>query len=1200
MSFLPSVKLACLRLFGRPSFRSLIFPRVSLGAQSWKHNIVRPCQLPQVARPFSKSRPRTQHAFLDDPKLQVLPAPKLQQRPRSPTEDFLLYDPKIFKLLGFESLPGYSTGQVPMKYFYQVLTTPTADTPGTTILLNFPDKRYFFGQISEGTQRACTERGVRLTYLTDIFLTGRMQWADNGGLIGTILTQADSLAGSAAAVEEAAREKEAKGMKPGQNASQRGGGKTKMEHGVPYAVQDGQTVVQRGSLTVHGGRNLTHTVATTRRFIFRKGVPLFTREYDFASTKRDCAGAEDPFEQPSWSDRNIKVWAIPVSPSSQGPSDTPSSSARSPRKRSHDEFEESDQAERSTDQLNSDQLLRQSVVSDMFNSSWRMDSLQETRLADVKMPATIFIRNPVTKDFERYTGPAPGGETPLPDPDIRVHVRKPWPAVTVEKLPPTARSNEALSYVIRNQDFRGKFDPDKATELKVRPGPAFGRLARGENVRSAEGKTVTPDMVLGPPRLGKGIAIIELPTPEYVENLVNRPEWKSPSVTTELEVFIWILGPGVGEHPKLREFVANMSRCQHFVSSTDYCPNYLALNGVAESSVRLARLKGDSYSIPVHDNVTLPQSGTRTAKSETTKEAIRTSPFEPMEPGFIIDMEPKFGPNRTEVVPRVNPATIMQRIPRAVEQRMSTTRRRVSRPEFRAKLEELQKGLVCGHAEIVALGTGSSSPSKYRNVSATLVHVPGYGYYMLDCGENTLGQLKRVYEPEKLRHVLQNLRMIWISHLHADHHLGTISLIKAWYEVNYGFEASSTPTSYVEYDMKKVLGEKRLFLVSDEMMISWLEEYTAVENFGFDKLIPLSAHPAKEDDGTVRTRFKYHHVSENGTYPGHETWGSIPTTTVLRFDNPSSPLSSQLRSATGLSNILTARVNHCRGALAVSLVFPNGFKLSYSGDCRPSPNFAAIGQGSTVLIHEATFGDDMHGNAVAKKHSTTAEALEIGRRMQARTILLTHFSQRYQKVASVDQRFGTVKREENLIAPANTPAPDVPLDNEGDDGDGDGDDEAEGTEQQAPRQRGRREVSLPRRAAAPTATPPVTVAFDYMRVRVQDIPMAQMYAPALEKLFMILEVSSSEEGEKLRMERFEEESKNKKSEGKKGKQAKLTAPGPKNKKKDGAAPSGSGSSPTRRAGSPPTSSPTRGGAGRKSKRDVSVWSASESESGWSD
>jgi hypothetical protein len=29
--------------------------------------------------------------------------------------------------------------------------------------------------------------------------------------------------------------------------------------------------------------------------------------------------------------------------------------------------------------------------------------------------------------------------------------------------------------------------------------------------------------------------------------------------------------------------------------------------------------------------------------------------------------------------------------------------------------------------------------------------VPGYGYYLLDCGENTLGQLKRVFEPEELR-----------------------------------------------------------------------------------------------------------------------------------------------------------------------------------------------------------------------------------------------------------------------------------------------------------------------------------------------------------------------------------------------------------------------------------------------------------------
>ena len=45
--------------------------------------------------------------------------------------------------------------------------------------------------------------------------------------------------------------------------------------------------------------------------------------------------------------------------------------------------------------------------------------------------------------------------------------------------------------------------------------------------------------------------------------------------------------------------------------------------------------------------------------------------------------------------------------------------------------------------EIVLLGTGSSQPSKYRNVSSIFINLFVKGSLLLDCGEGTLGQLKR-------------------------------------------------------------------------------------------------------------------------------------------------------------------------------------------------------------------------------------------------------------------------------------------------------------------------------------------------------------------------------------------------------------------------------------------------------------------------
>jgi len=79
---------------------------------------------------------------------------------------------------------------------------------------------------------------------------------------------------------------------------------------------------------------------------------------------------------------------------------------------------------------------------------------------------------------------------------------------------------------------------------------------------------------------------------------------------------------------------------------------------------------------------------------------------------------------------------------------------------------------------VTTLGTGSAIPSKYRNVSATHLDIPGIGGVLLDCGEGSLGQLRLRFGPEGTRRVFEELRMIYISHMHADHHLGLNAILR--------------------------------------------------------------------------------------------------------------------------------------------------------------------------------------------------------------------------------------------------------------------------------------------------------------------------------------------------------------------------------------------------------------------------------------
>ena len=94
-------------------------------------------------------------------------------------------------------------------------------------------------------------------------------------------------------------------------------------------------------------------------------------------------------------------------------------------------------------------------------------------------------------------------------------------------------------------------------------------------------------------------------------------------------------------------------------------------------------------------------------------------------------------------------------------------------------------------------------------------------------------------------------------------------------------------------------------------------------------------------------------------------------------------------------------VKHCHLSYALVLTCLDGFKLSYSGDCRPSDLLISKSKDANVLIHEATFEAGMLEEAKSKAHSTTDEAINVGLEANVQHILLTHFSQRYPKMPQI-------------------------------------------------------------------------------------------------------------------------------------------------------------------------------------------------------
>jgi len=110
----------------------------------------------------------------------------------------------------------------------------------------------------------------------------------------------------------------------------------------------------------------------------------------------------------------------------------------------------------------------------------------------------------------------------------------------------------------------------------------------------------------------------------------------------------------------------------------------------------------------------------------------------------------------------------------------------------------------------------------------------------------------------------------------------------------------------------------------------------------------------------------------------------------------------QLLNRLGLSHVQTVRVKHCRDSFGISVTSSEGFKVVYSGDAMPTPALSVVGKDCDVLIHEATMDDQLLDEALIKRHSTTSQAMEMARSMNAKYTVLTHFSQRYAKIPVIN------------------------------------------------------------------------------------------------------------------------------------------------------------------------------------------------------
>ena len=276
------------------------------------------------------------------------------------------------------------------------------------------------------------------------------------------------------------------------------------------------------------------------------------------------------------------------------------------------------------------------------------------------------------------------------------------------------------------------------------------------------------------------------------------------------------------------------------------------------------------------------------------------------------------------------------------------------------------------------LGTAASRPTVERNVSAVAVVREGETF-LVDCGEGTQRQMMRYG-------VSFALADIFFTHMHADHVLGVVGLLRTLQ-----LQGRTEPMR-----LWGPPGAARLLRQGGAGF--------GIERVGFpvevtelEPGVPL----ARAGYAIVPFPVDHHATAARGYALVEETrLGRFNPERAREIGVPEGPLWGQLHRGRAVT------LDDGRVVDPAALVGPTrtGRRVVITGDTRPCDATVDAARGADLLVHEATFSDDEAARAVETGHSTAREAAEVARRAAVRRLVLTHISARYSRDASELER----------------------------------------------------------------------------------------------------------------------------------------------------------------------------------------------------
>ncbi|EKX40106.1 hypothetical protein GUITHDRAFT_113844 [Guillardia theta CCMP2712] len=331
-------------------------------------------------------------------------------------------------------------------------------------------------------------------------------------------------------------------------------------------------------------------------------------------------------------------------------------------------------------------------------------------------------------------------------------------------------STLAVSYLLRFADEAGRMDVNKALSLGVPKGPLLGQLKAGKSVTLTCGTIVEPQDCVEDAVEGPLIGIWFCPDVSSITKLAERmkvgevppPPLKSPHTSKPKKKKLALVIHMSSNHILLHETYKQLVE--------EFCENdakHVILNSHTQIICQLNKVSPVFFPIPKDSEKKVEQR--MQALDQIKRCDWSTSDVNKnLWPASIML---KFGikPAKYSGLYHYDPSVQLKSVSTEIDDEI-ICKQTTAATNIPPSLQSISRQ----SAEVLILGTAASLPGKYRNVSAIFVDLFDRGGILLDCGEGTLGQLARFYGDEELREIIAKTKCVWISHMHADHHLGEL------------------------------------------------------------------------------------------------------------------------------------------------------------------------------------------------------------------------------------------------------------------------------------------------------------------------------------------------------------------------------------------------------------------------------------------